>query len=142
MLNQHHDGKIDRLAAIPLFANASRKALRHLAAAADEVTLAEGSKLITQGVRHHEAYIVEKGTVVVLVDGEQVAELGAGKMVGEMSLFVPGLAAASVIAGSECELLVLPHNRFDQVLDDVPTLGLELAVELARRLKETNAHFH
>ncbi len=43
----HHDAKIERISQLPIFKNADRKALEHVATAADEVTLEAGRVLIT-----------------------------------------------------------------------------------------------
>lgn len=141
MLHHHHDAKAARLGALDLFRSADRNALRHLASATDEFTVKAGQTLISQGHRHHEAYVVVRGELRVLIDGVEVARLTDGAMVGEIGLFVPGAAAATVMTATNCELLVIPYNRFDQVLDDVPSLARDLAVELAQRLKAMDADF-
>ncbi len=137
----HQDAKTTRLAAQPLFRSASRSALRRLASATDELTVEAGRTLIRQGHRHHEAYVLIRGQLQVLIDGAEVARLSDGAMVGEMGLFVQGPAAATVVTATDCELLVIPYNRFDQVLDDVPSLARDLAVELARRLRNMDSEY-
>jgi CRP/FNR family transcriptional regulator, cyclic AMP receptor protein len=141
MLHHNHDAKAARLASLPLFASADRVAVRHLASATDEVTVEAGRNLITQGHRHHEAYVVVSGELRVLVDDQEVARLGDGSIVGEIGLFVPGPAAATVVTTAPSDLLVIPYNRFDQVLDDVPSLARHMAVELAQRLRNMNLEF-
>lgn len=141
MLHQHHDAKVARLANVPLFRKADRAALRRLASATDDATADAGQTLITQGHRHHEAYVLVQGELTVLVDGVEVARLQDGAVVGEIGLFAPGPAAATVVAAQRSELLVIPYNRFDQVLDDVPSLARDLAVELAERLRATDMEF-
>lgn len=137
----HHDAKAARLAEVPLFRNANRPALRRLASATDELAVDPGRTLIRQGHRHHEAYVLLKGQLQVLIDGTEVARLDEGAMVGEMGLFVQGPAAATVVSATDCELLVIPYNRFDQVLDDVPSLARDLATELAQRLRNMDIEY-
>ncbi len=134
MSRLHEDAKVGRLKAIPLFADASRTALGHLAAAADEVSVAAGTTLIHQGHDHHEGYVVVSGTVDVIVDDETVAEVGEGELVGELGLFGQRPASATVRARTEVEVLVIPYNRFDQLLDDHPALTKTIATKLAARL--------
>jgi CRP/FNR family cyclic AMP-dependent transcriptional regulator len=141
MSSHDQDAKAVRLASLPLFRNANRTAIRHLASATDEVTVEAGRVLINQGHRHHEAFLVVHGRLVVDVDGIEMARLGEGALVGEMGLFVPGPASATVTTLTPCELLVIPYNRFDQVLDDVPSLARDLAVELARRLRSMDNEY-
>jgi len=130
----HHDAKVDRLAAIPLFAGASQTALKHLATAADEASVPAGSTLIHQGHDHHEGYLIMSGVVEVIVDGEKVAEIGEGELVGELGLFGQRPASATVKALTPVDTLIIPYNRFDQILDDNPTLTKAVAIKLAARL--------
>lgn len=135
----HHDAKIDRLAEIPLFADADKTALKHLAQAADEVSLTAGATIITEGHRHNEGYVVIAGTFDVEVGGEKVAEIGEGEMIGELGFFGHGAASATVRAKTDVTVLVLPYNRFDQILDDNPPLAKALAMGLAARLAAMDA---
>ena len=133
------DAKGARIQAIGLFRNATKKALDHLESAADEVTVSAGSTLIEQGHNHNEVLIIESGTAEVFVDGEAVAEIPAGEMLGELAALDPGPASATVRAKTDLELLVIPINRFAQILDDNPDMVRELAKELAARLRAADA---
>lgn len=137
MVSLHHpDAKIERLKSIELFSNADKKALDHLASAADEATLSPGQKLITEGHRHNEGYVIVSGSVQVDVGGETVAEVPAGELVGELALFGSNpIASATVTALTETSVLVIPYNRFDQILDDNPSLSKAIAKQLATRLQ-------
>lgn len=133
----HPDAKIERLKNIALFEKADKKALSHLASAADEATLAPGQKLITEGHRHNEGYIILSGSMEVAVGGEVIAEIPAGELVGELALFGSNpVASATVTATTETAVLVIPYNRFDQILDDNPSLTKAIAQQLATRLQK------
>lgn len=136
------DAKEKRLKALSLFKNADRKAISHLAAAADEVTVKAGHKLIAEGHHHYEIYVVEQGTASVSIDGTEVAEIPAGELVGELGYFVRQAASATVEAKTELSVLVIPYNRFDQILDDNPDLVRAMVCELAERLYATDAKLH
>jgi CRP/FNR family cyclic AMP-dependent transcriptional regulator len=136
------DPKEARLLAVPMFAKADHTALRHLASAADEVSVAAGHVLIEQGRHHHEIYVIESGTAAVEIDGEAIAEITAGEFVGELGFFVQGPASATVRAKTNLEIMVIPYNRFDQILDDNPVLVRAIATELATRLHDTDARLH
>jgi CRP-like cAMP-binding protein len=136
------DKKEDRLRAIPLFRGATDEAITHLASAADEVSVKEGRVLIQQGSRHSELYVLTSGSAVVEVDGEKVAEIPAGEIVGELSFFINKVASATVRTDAESSVLVIPYNRLDQILDDNPPLVRFIAAELADRLYETDASLH
>ena len=133
------DQKEARLAGLPLFKGADEKAIRHLASAADEVSINAGQTLIQQGHHHHEGYVIEQGTAAVEVAGAEIAEIPSGQFVGERGFFVRGPATATVRAKTEMDVLVIPYNRFDQILEDNPKLLRGIADELAARLAATDA---
>ena len=136
------DSKEDRLKKLALFREADRDAIENLASAADEVSVEPGRVLIQQGTRHNELYVLTSGSAVVEVDGEQVATIPAGEMVGELSFFISKAASATVRTDSQSDVLVIPYNRLDQILDDNPALVRHIAAELADRLYETDAALH
>lgn len=138
----HHDAKVERISKLPLFKNAGQKAIEHVATAADEVTLEAGRVLIKQGTHHNECFIVEKGTLTVSIDGETVATIGAGETVGELSVFGHSPASATVTTAEDVVALVIPDNRFDQILDEVPGLAKSIAIHLAERLYEMDKRSH
>lgn len=133
---RQHDAKMDRLQSIELFKNADKQALEHLASAADEITIVAGKALITEGHRHNEGYVIVSGSVEVTVGGKVVAEVPAGELIGELALLSHNvLASATVTAKTETSLLVIPYNRFDEILDDNPSLTKAIAKQLAVRLQ-------
>lgn len=136
------DAKEKRLKELSLFKNGDRKAIAHLASAADEVAVKAGQKLIAQGHHHNEIYVIEQGTATVSIDGADVADIPAGELVGELGYFVRQAASATVAAKTDLSVLVIPYNRFDQILDDNPGLARTIAVELAERLYATDAKLH
>lgn len=138
----HHDPKVARIQRLPLFREASRKALGHLASAVDEVSVGPGYTLISQGHNHGEGFVVEEGTAEVVVDGTVVAEIPAGEMIGELGMFSRGPASATVRAKTEMVLLVIPYNRVDQILDENPAMVRAVATELADRLRAMDAKHH
>lgn len=137
----HHDAKIDRLKQISLFRDANKQSLQHLASAADEISLRAGQQIIVQGHMHHEAYVIVSGSVEVEIEGNKVATVTAGQLVGELGFFGHWPATATVTALEPVEALSIPYNRFDQILDDNPQLTKSLAKELARRLFRMNAEY-
>ena len=133
------DPKALRLQQIPMFKHANKTALAHLASATDETTVPAGRVLITEGRHHNELFIIQEGTASVKIDGNVVAEIPAGEMVGELGFFVRQTASATVEAITDMAVLIIPYNRFDQILNDNPELVRAIANELAERLYETDA---
>ena len=132
------DPKEDRLRKLPLFKGADKEAIDHLASAADEVTVESGHTLITQGHHHQEMYVLESGSAVVEINGDKVADIPAGEFVGELGYFTRSPATATVKTSADSEILVIPYNRFEQILDDNPKLVRAMMVELADRLQQTD----
>lgn len=136
------DEKEARLSELPLFKGAGKKAISHLASAADEVTVEAGHVLIRQGHLHSEVYVIESGALSVEVDGKPVAEIPAGELVGELGYFVRSAASATVKTAAETALLVIPYNRLEPILDENPQLVRAIADELAARLYAMDERFH
>ncbi len=130
----HQDAKIDRIRNLPLFRDADKTALQHIATAADEIQVRANTEIIAQGRFHHEGYIIVSGSVDVLIDDMVVATIGAGELVGELSLFGHGPASATVRTAEPVVALAIPFNRFDQLLDENPALLKGITKELAGRL--------
>lgn len=136
------DAKIDRLRAITLFSTADHEAIAHLASAADEVTVPAGRELISEGHRHNEGYLIVDGEVRVEVGGETVATIPAGELIGELALFSDStVASATVTATTETSVLVIPFNRFDEILDENPAFTKAIAKQLAHRLRDMDRLF-
>lgn len=136
------DPKIDRLHAAPLFSNCDKKELERLAAAIDTIDVAAGKTLIRQGSVTHEAFVIERGEADVSIDGDHVATIPAGEMIGEIGLLTRLPASATVTAKTDMTVLVIPHQRFESVAEDTPGLGMAIAKELAQRLHATDAGLH
>ena len=136
------DPKLDRLHSTPLFSGCDPKELKHLISIIDVMDVNEGSEIFRQGRREHFAYVVESGTAEVIVDGEVVAEIPHGEMIGEIGLLVHGPASATVKAKTPMSLMAIPHDRFGSVLKDTPGLGIAIAKELALRLQNLDKRLH
>ncbi|MEL7155765.1 MAG: cyclic nucleotide-binding domain-containing protein [Actinomycetota bacterium] len=133
------DPKEERLRALQLFEKADRRAMSHLISAIDEADVKAGQNIITQGRDGQEIYIVAEGTAAAIIDGNEVAEIPAGELVGELGYFVRRPASATITAKTDLKVLVMPYNRFDQILDDNPHLVRLILEEVAQRLYDTDA---
>jgi CRP/FNR family transcriptional regulator, cyclic AMP receptor protein len=99
----------NRLKAIPLFSHLSQEEAHRLAAFATETSLADGQILMKQGDYSTELIAIEEGTADVLRDGEKIASLGAGDLIGEMGLLTREPRNADVIATSPMRVIKLTH---------------------------------
>src|SRR5512135_3928430 len=108
----------NRLKAIPLFSHLSQEEAHRLAAFATETSLAEGQILMKQVDYSTELIAIEEGTADVLRDGEKIASLGAGDLIGEMGLLSREPRNADVIATSPMRVFKLTHWEIRRMSDD------------------------
>ncbi len=71
-------------------------------------TLGEGAVLVTQGAAADTLYLILDGIFGVEVDGEQVAEMGPGTLVGERASLEDGVRTATLRALTPCRVVVIP----------------------------------
>ena len=127
---------LEHLRNVSLFSSCSTKDLQKIAKAGDEITMAAGTMIVDQGQTGREAFIVLEGTVTVKRNGKKVATLGAGTVVGELSLLDHGPRTATVVCDTDCRLMLITQRHFLAVVDDVPALAHKLLASLAGRIRE------
>ncbi len=108
------------------------------------ITFSSGERVIHQGDRGDAVYLIEKGTCDIVIqkdDGErfQVAERGAGEMVGEMALITDEPRQADVIAKENLKLWKLEREHFVALVREHHDLQ-EFLTELVATRLETAAH--
>ena len=99
----------------------------------EEVRADPGDLLIEQGSMPYELLLIESGTVDVIRDGEQLATLGAGDVVGEISLLTHKRRMASVQARTAVVALTLPAEAFVEIAAEMPEFADELRALMAAR---------
>jgi len=76
--------------------------------------------LVEQGAAGDELYLVLDGVLAVDVDGEEVAEIGPGAIVGERALLEGGTRTATLRARTRARIAVIPAELIDrQELEDL-----------------------
>jgi CRP/FNR family cyclic AMP-dependent transcriptional regulator len=99
----------NRLKAIPIFSHLSDEEAKRLAAFATETSVADGQILMKQGDYSTELIGIEEGTADVIRDGEKIASLKEGDLIGEMGLLEREPRSADVIATSPMVVMKLTH---------------------------------
>lgn len=107
------------LGTLPLLDGASDAVVERLASLMTSVRIPAGEVLVTEGSRNRQFFVLEHGTVRVTRGGQQVAELGAGDFVGEVSLLGDGRANATVTAVTDVKGYVSTSAEFDGLLHSV-----------------------
>ena len=124
-----------RLKKIPLFSNLSDEEAHRLAAFATETSIADGQILIKRGDYSTELIAIEEGTADVMRDGEKIASLHEGDLIGEMGLLNREPRNADVIATSPMRVIKLTHweirrmsadtlDRIEQIIRDRQDRGV------------------
>jgi Cyclic nucleotide-binding domain len=77
-------------------------------------TLAPGAILTEQGAPGAELYLVLDGMLIAEVNGEPVAELGPGAIIGERALLEGGTRTATVRATTPCKVAAAHADQLDR----------------------------
>jgi len=108
----------NRLKQIPIFSHLSEDEAKRLAAFATETSVADGQILMKQGDYSTELIAIEEGTADVIQDGEKIASLKDGDLIGEMGLIQREPRNADVIATSPMRVMKLTHWEIRRMSED------------------------
>jgi CRP-like cAMP-binding protein len=100
-----------RLGELSLFSGLDEEALRAIAAAVVEESVEEGRVLVREGDFSQDLTIIDEGTASVEHDGQELTQLTAGDMFGEMGLMRKEQRNATVRAATDMRLIHL--TKFD-----------------------------
>lgn len=99
----------ENLKAVPVFSELTDEELRRIATFANEDSASTGDTLLREGDYSNEMIAIESGTADVMRDGETVASVGPGDVVGELGVLEKGMRNASVVATSSMRLIRLTN---------------------------------
>ena len=94
--------------------------IARISAAGTKVRLPEGWAPISEGTGADKAYIVLKGSVSVRKDGEEVARLGEGDIIGETAVLNHSLRTASIVAVTPLELIHFTSEQLEALNHEMP----------------------
>jgi CRP-like cAMP-binding protein len=129
------DPKVDLIASVPMFCRLGRKELGQVAQLVDEVDVPAGKVLMRQGERGDEMFIVVSGNFRIDRDGREIAQRGAGAALGEIALLSKGPRTATITALEDSRLLVAGHREFHALMDEHPTVRLQVLEGLATKIR-------
>jgi small-conductance mechanosensitive channel/CRP-like cAMP-binding protein len=130
--------RLEALRGVDFLATMPQPLLERLAGTSQTCRFGPGETVIRQGDEGHELFILREGEVSVIVGrsgGSQaeVARLGPGKFIGEMSLMTGEPRSATVQAVQECEMVKVDKESFQEVLAAAPALAEEITRILVER---------
>jgi CRP/FNR family cyclic AMP-dependent transcriptional regulator len=127
---------VKALKGVPTFSACDDPTLLEIVGDSVNLVWPAGARVFENGTASSGLFVVLNGRVRVLgADGSELAELGPGEHFGELSLLVGTTHQHTVETLEHSELMVLPKERFDALLDEHP----ELAKEIRRKAEERMA---
>jgi small-conductance mechanosensitive channel len=140
LAHQEMQRRIDAIGRIDLFRTLSDQEKTMLASHLVHAPFVPGDIMIHQGADTHWLYIIVSGEAEVWLetDGErrQLATLGAGNVVGEMSVLTGELRHATVIAKTDVDSYQMDRIGFEEILHSRPAIAEEISHILAMREAE------
>ena len=139
MLRNHY---YDHLRNVPLFEGLDHAELEALGRAVTEFDLPAGRRLIAEGSRGHDMFVVVDGTLEVTRGGAHVAEIGPGEFVGEMALLTGDERNATVTTATDARVLHVDGRGLSTVMGDTHQIAAKMLHVVARRAADNSAVAH
>jgi small-conductance mechanosensitive channel/CRP-like cAMP-binding protein len=130
-----------RLGAVDFLAGVSPEVLEHLARGTSSALYGPGELIVVEGESGSDLFVIERGRVQVFVTREGsprtlIAALGPGHFFGEAALLRDEQRTATVVAETECALLVISSAAFRAASQIDPSIAERVTSKLAARLNE------
>jgi CRP/FNR family transcriptional regulator, cyclic AMP receptor protein len=141
---QHNEEHARILARVPLFLDLSRREVQRMSAGAVLRTYAAGDELVRQGTPGVGLFVLVSGRVRVAArqeggDSRELAVMGPGEVLGEMSLLDDLPRSATVTALEPTQALLLPFQDFRAALREDPDISIKLLAVVSRRLRQAES---
>lgn len=129
--------RAEAIARVALFRRLSDEDREHLARGMRRATFAAGETIIEQGAPGDSLFLIRKGEVRVRLRrgavSQELARLGPGDVVGEMSLLTGEPRSATCVATTDVECDIVGHDSLRAVLLARPQLLETLSEDVATR---------
>ena len=128
---------VNALRTVPSLEGLDEKALLAIVGDSANLFWPADSCVFRRGTETDSLYVIVSGSVRILSEsGNEVACLDAGNSFGEFSLLLGTPHQHDVYAVEDSELMVVPKERFDALIDANRELGSRLRAEAEQRLRE------
>ncbi len=131
--------KATLLASLELFSGMEADALKAIAAKSTEAEFAVRQPIVRKGEMGNGLFLIVEGSADVVLDGNVIARLQAGDLVGELSVFDRTPRLANVIAVEPTRCLALAAWDVEALIRQDPRVSLALLRALARRVRKASA---
>ena len=119
---------------VPLFAGLSRRVRKIVAQHADEVAMAAGTEIVSEGALANELFVIVEGTAEVFEGGTMIRQLGPGAVVGEIGVLRTHKRTATVTATTPVKAIVLYGPELTALGETMPEVFTELESLIEERL--------
>jgi CRP-like cAMP-binding protein len=126
----------DDLEDVALFAEANRAQRAVIRRHLTPLSVAAGRVLVTEGARGDQFMVLVEGNATVSQQGQTIATLERGDLVGEMALLHDdgsGRRNATVTASTDAVVYVGSRSDFRQILQAVPSVARKVRQTAAER---------
>src|SRR5262245_12271539 len=127
-----------RLRQVPLFSMLHPRALRTVAASADQRDVRAGDVLVTEGASDRDLFLILRGEAVAMRGGATVVTLGVGDYFGEFALIAGEPRTATITAATDMRVMVLSASGMDEAMRREPILARRMWDSRERRLRRLN----
>jgi HEAT repeat protein len=121
---------------VPLFSNMATSELTQVASIAREVTYPAGSRIIQQGEHGDHMFLIVDGEVLIQRGETPLKTLGPRDFFGEMSIIDGEARSASATAATDCLLLRIDKDDFQELLTTYSSAAVSVVRALNQRLRD------
>jgi len=134
--------EVEILKGVPLFAKMEPSRLKLLAFTGERMAFGSGQEVCHQGDPGDAMYVILGGVADVLIDtpsGQlRVAELKKNGFFGETAILCDAPRNATIKAGDSLLTLRISKEMFYRLVNEIPSMAIEMMRELAQRVEATN----
>ena len=120
--------------AVSFFESFTPQEVARISAAGTAVKVPQGWSPIWEKTPADKAYILLDGTVSVRRHGEEIAQLGAGEIIGEAAIVNQSLRTASIVALTPLELIHFTDESVRRLCEEIPAFDRALRAAAEERL--------
>jgi CRP/FNR family cyclic AMP-dependent transcriptional regulator len=128
--------KIDVLSRLALFETCSKRELGQVASISVQAHHPAGTVLTREGQTGGLLFVIIDGEAEVIRNGKKIGTLGAGDVVGELSLIDGRARSANVRAVTDVDVLEITQDDFQHLVRQSPEFVRNLLGALAARIRE------
>jgi CRP-like cAMP-binding protein len=125
---------VEALARLSLFADLTRAQLEAIAHEYGDEMFADRQRVLRRGLSGSAMYVILEGEAAIRRGDRELARIGPGEVIGEISTLLREPPTADVVAVGLLRCLVIPAPQVEPFLLERPAVMLRLLIAEARRL--------